>query len=46
MSRKVPAVHAGPAAWVFAVGILLPKKTRNLQEKSKKSSLPVDHPAG
>ena len=31
-SRAVPVVHAGPAAWVFAVRVL-PKNTRNLQEK-------------
>ena len=42
-NRKVPAFLAGPAAWAFGLRIL-PKKSRNLQEKSQ-SSWPVDHAA-
>ena len=39
----MPAFLAGPAAWAFGLRIL-PKKTRNLQEKSQ-NSWPVDHAA-
>ena len=38
------AFLAGPAAWTFGVRFL-PKKPRNLEEKSQ-SSLPGDNPVG